>query len=210
MKRRGGFFLSSAEALQFHIQDLGSSSLFDVGIIPLFLQQVMGVLLDKEDWEHVLATAIAELEKRPKRGSGDNTPSSRGSVRRKFSHASSISALSSAPSEPTPTNSVLSDGSGSATASRQIQELQAALKESQQVLRHSMSFFVLGLQVFLLHNIPCVRYVPPCSSCTWSSGMPRSSLDTVPWWMMGVVRGFVVFWETKKVVNRNTEHHLLR
>ena len=160
LKRRGGFFLSSAEALQFHIQDLGSTSLFDVGIIPLFLQQVMGILLDKEDWEHVLATAIAELEKRPKRGSGDGTPSSRGSVRRKFSHASSISALSSAPSDPTPTNSVLSDGSGSASASLQIQDLQAALIESQQVLRHIMSYFVLGLQVFLLHNIPCVRYAP--------------------------------------------------
>lgn len=147
LKRRGGFFLSSAEALQFHIQDLGPTSVFDVGIIPLFLQQVMGILLDKEDWEHVLATAIAEIEKRPKRGSGDDTPSSRGSVRRKFSHASSISALSSAPSDPTPSNSVLSDGSGSAT-SRQIQDLQAALNESQQVLRHSMSCFVLGLQVF--------------------------------------------------------------
>lgn len=56
LKRRGGFFLSSAEALQFHIQDLGPTSVFDVGIIPLFLQQVMRILLDKEDWEHVLAT----------------------------------------------------------------------------------------------------------------------------------------------------------
>ena len=120
-------FLQNADQYRLHSGDGAHSPLFDINVVPSFLEQVCDILLTEAEWESISAVAIEHF--RAKEGR-DVTPSIRSGWTGRRSGASTSSL-------PTPPASASDAGSYGRSSSGIDQEMQQRIRDLQEQLSHS-------------------------------------------------------------------------